>query len=305
MSRFGVIDLGTNTFHILIVENVDNSGFKEIYRERRFVKLAEEGIENIGVAPFERALSAMIDYAKILKENNVENYRAIGTAALREAKNGQVFISQVLEKTGLEVGLISGEEEARLIHLGVQLVVEPNDGIDLIMDIGGGSVEFIFYNKNGVISANSFPVGVAILFKKFHNHEPILTTEIEAAEAYLKTILKPLESAFSKYSNIRLVGASGAFEVVENILVKEKNGLSAVASVAEFLTLHQQVLHSNLEDRLNMEGIPSTRADLIVVAFILINFVIQNADIQEIVVCDYALKEGVLFEMIQDGKNNF
>ena len=300
MSRFGVIDLGTNTFHILIMENVNNSSFKEIYRERRFIKLAEESIEYIGLAPFERGLNAMIDYSKILHDFNVENYRAIGTAALRRAKNGKDFIQQVFDKTGVKIELISGEEEARFIHLGVKLAVESTDGIDLIMDIGGGSVEFIFYNKNEVLSASSFPVGVAILYNHFHNHEPILKSEIEAVEAFLKTHLKPLEKEFSKYSNIRLIGASGAFEVVENILVKEKNGLSAKASISEFLTLHEQIIKANHEERHCFEGIPSTRADLIVVAFLLINFIIQNADIQEIVVCDYAMKEGVLYEMIHN-----
>ncbi|MCR9285920.1 MAG: hypothetical protein NXI23_00875 [Bacteroidetes bacterium] len=305
MSRFGVIDLGTNTFHILIVDNVYNSIFEEVYRERRFVKLAEESIESIGIAPFERGLKAMRDYAKILQTYSVEKVRAIGTAALRSADNGKYFIDQVFEETGLRIEIISGEEEARFIHLGVKLAIESNEGTDLIMDIGGGSVECIFFNRNEVLKAFSFPAGVAILFKKFHTQEPISKSDVDAAESFLKSIFQPALMELVKHQKIRLVGASGAFEVVENILVKEKNGLSAKASVSEFLILYKRVLQSNLQERLNIKGIPANRVDLIVVAFILVNFVIQNGDVEEIIVCDYAMKEGVLIEMMNNAKSDF
>ena len=122
MAKYGVIDLGTNTFHLLIVKE-ENGNLKELVRERVFVKLAEEGIQNIGPAPYQRAVSCMERFHQILVENEVKSVQAIGTAALRRAQNSSKFIAEIKAKTGIEVSVISGDREAELIHKGVGLVV--------------------------------------------------------------------------------------------------------------------------------------------------------------------------------------
>ncbi len=299
MEKYGVIDLGTNTFHLLIVQRGDGAPFKELYRERRFVNLADEGIEEIGEIPFKRGVDALIDFKNELKKFEVKKFRAIGTAALRIASNGSTFIEAVFEKTKIKVELVSGEEEARLIHLGVKTGVHFGEVPGMIMDIGGGSVEFIIANSEKVFWSQSFPVGVAVLFHHFHKNDPISETEIREAEKYLKIHLEPLLSELPKYPNLNLIGASGAFEVVENILADEKKKAIKTTSVPDFLTLHQKILKSSLEERLKMDGLPAVRAKLIVVAFLLIDFVIRHSSIREIVVCDYAMKEGILFEMME------
>ena len=119
-NRFGVIDLGTNTFHLLIIEKSSLGTSHEIARERIFIKLASEGIETIGAAPFQRGLKAMIRFSEILKEYQVSNIKAIGTAALRTASNGKDFVQLIFKKTGIQIELIDGTEEARLIYQGVK-----------------------------------------------------------------------------------------------------------------------------------------------------------------------------------------
>ena len=165
-SKYAVIDFGTNTFHLLIVEAREDGQFIELHRERIFVKLAEDGIERIGDKAFVRALQAMQRYREILDDYQVENIKAIGTAALRTALNGQEFIDTVWKNSKIKIHLIDGQEEARLIHLGVNQAVDIGNDTALIMDIGGGSVEFIISDKLGVKWADSFPIGVAVLFKR-------------------------------------------------------------------------------------------------------------------------------------------
>ena len=183
--RYAVIDLGTNTFHLLVAEQQADNNFKELYRKRFFVKLAEEGIETIGKASLKRGLAALQHFRQVISELQVDKVKAIGTAALRTASNGPAFIKQVKEELDLSIELITGNQEAAYIHQGVAMAVPFQANNYLLMDIGGGSVEFIIANKDKVHWAQSFPIGVGVLFKNFHQHEPILSTEITATKSFI------------------------------------------------------------------------------------------------------------------------
>lgn len=297
MKKVAVIDLGTNTFHLLIVE-LQEEGFKEIYRERRFIKLAEEGIETIGAAPYKRALEGITAYAKKLEAEGVEEVQAFGTAALRTASNGQAFINDVKEKTGITIQLIDGDKEASLIHKGVIQVVPMRKDPMLIIDIGGGSVEFIIADHHEVIWAQSFPIGVAVLYKRFHKTEPISSQDKIDLLHFLDTTLQPLKVALKKTPCKELVGASGTFDVLENMLTESKPCENCAEIDASRLGLViGYIVASDLETRLQMEKMPPERADLIVVAMLLIDYVCKVAGIEKIYVSAYAMKEGMIAEM--------
>lgn len=301
MKRFGVIDLGTNTFHLLIAEPDERGGFRELYRERHFIKLAEEGIEKIGAGAFERGLQAMQNFKSKLIDYQVFKTQAIGTAALRTASNGMDFITQVQALTGIEVQLITGDREAELIHTGVMRAIPVVDERMLIMDIGGGSVEFIIADQHEVFWAQSFPVGVAILYKNYHKSDPITIEEIENIHSFLNQQLKPLQAALTQYPLQLLVGASGTFDVLENILVKNKthphhSHLTAHA----FPAFYTKIIQTTIAERLSMEGMPAERADMIVVALVLLNHVLLSAQIQHVIISAFAMKEGILHEMMQE-----
>lgn len=300
MKKYGVIDLGTNTFHLLIVEANSDGTFHEIYRKQHFVKLAEEGIQTIGAAPFARGLEVMHTFKQVLDEQQVSNLFAFGTAALRTASNGQAFIQQVKAETGIEVELITGDREAALIHKGVLQAVPFGAERMLIMDIGGGSVEFIIADEHQVYWAESFPIGVAVLFKNFHHSDPIAPQEIKATAQFLSEQLQSLKNALAQYPTHTLVGASGTFDVIENILVNNKtHPYHSYLDASAFPDFYNQIVHKSLAERLNMEGMPAIRADMIVVALILVDVVIKIADIQQIVISAFAMKEGMLHEMMQ------
>lgn len=300
MKKYGVIDLGTNTFHLLLVEADDQGNFREIYRKQHFVKLAEEGIGTIGAAPYARGLDVMRQFKQILDENQATALCAFGTAALRTASNGQAFIEAVKMQTDIKVELITGDREAELIHKGVLQAVPFGSERWLIMDIGGGSVEFIIADQDKVYWAQSFPIGVAVLFKNFHHSDPIAPSEVEATRAFLHEHLQPLQTALAAYPTNTLVGASGTFDVMENILVKNKtHPHHSFLAARAFPDFFAQLLRTTYEERLQMQGMPEIRADMIVVALVLVDVVIQLANIQTIIISEYAMKEGMLYEMMQ------
>lgn len=298
--QIAVIDLGTNTFHLLIVF-VEAGQFSTVYRERRFIKLAETGIETIGLNAYQRALETMAAYAKKLEEHQVEKCLAFGTAALRTASNGPQFIAEVLQKTGIEIQLIDGQREAGLIHKGVALAVPLPKHPLLIMDIGGGSVEFILANQDQVFWAQSFPIGVAVLHRQFHQQDPISLEEQKALFNFLDTTLAPLRAALERFPCHELAGASGTFDVLENILAETRCGPHCTEIAANKLQgISKEIISKALAERLQISGLPAQRADLIVVALLLIEYVCQLAAIDTIYVSAFAMKEGMIAEMMQE-----
>ena len=294
-----VIDLGTNTFHLLIARPDESGGFTEIFRERRFIKLAEDGIARIGPGPWERGLTAMRAFSDQLAFHGVTEVRAIGTAALRTASNGAAFIDTVREETGIEIELIDGDEEARLIHQGASLAIPFTERTRLLMDIGGGSVEFILADANEVYWSRSFPIGVAVLFRDFHTEDPLPAAQQAALRTFLAKALTHLEKALEAHPVTELVGASGTFDVLEQYLDDPGSDAAyTTISAEQFHPFRDKVIAMPLSERLAMEGMPPARAEMLPVALVLLDVVIELATIKQLLVSPFALKEGVLFEML-------
>lgn len=299
MPRYAVIDCGTNTFHLLIAQAKKEGGFKEIYRERRYIKLAEEGIQTIGEQAYQRAIQALTDYAQIIQKHKVVNTRVSGTAALRTASNGYKLVIEAEASTGLKIDIIPGDAEAQLIHKGVEQAIGLQENRWMIMDIGGGSVEFIIVDDQGVRWFESFPIGVAITYKHFHKNEPIAKEEITHLETFLAGQLANLHTALLRYPTNHLVGAAGTFDVIGSVLGTHKNTpYSTSVRLDGFQTFCTRLIHASREERHLMSDIPDDRADMIVVALILVGYIMKLAKINQLTVSDFSMKEGMLSEMM-------
>ncbi len=300
--RVAVIDLGTNTFHLLIVE-IDDQGFREIYRDRQYIFLADQSISKISVGALKRAESALSDFSIKLKEYRVKRYRALGTAALRRAQNGAEFVQNIQKKYGLNIEIISGDEEASLIAKGTLLATKDmKHDNTLVMDIGGGSVEFILLKNKEIYWYKSFKTGISIL-KDFHRSDPISQHEKNELYVFLEETLSELFEVSSKNKITNLIGASGSFEVLEtlnNSNKKTSGQLLSQVNLESFKSITTPIINSSLSDRQNHETLPKNRIHLIVVAFILMDFVIQKLTIKNVIISPYALKEGVISEYILD-----
>jgi len=299
MKQIACIDLGTNTFHLLIV-SVTNHQFTEIYRRREYVILAENGIDMIGEKPIERAKAAIIIFKDALSRFGPVVLNIIGTEALRQASNGRVITDFIIEHLGVTPEIISGPREADLIYRGTQLMIDMSVGDYCIMDIGGGSVEFILSKHGHITFLQSFKVGVTVLYNAFHKSEPISEIEIDKMFAFLDSELKPLHEYLDKSTEkISLVGASGSYEVLQSILEGEvKRNHISTFSTTEFYKLCHSIILKNKEERSRIKGLPKERVNMIVVAFLLVKYILDTGKFKDIIVSPYALKEGVLSEMM-------
>lgn len=300
-NNYAVIDLGTNTFHLLVARPGNGKeAFDILYKERRFVKLAEEGIETIGEKALKRGMDALTHFYRKMQEFEVTEVRAVGTAALRTASNGPLFVREVKKKIGLDIHLINGLQEAEFIAKGVaHAIPDLQNERYLIIDIGGGSIEFIIAQKGQVVWKGSFMIGVALLSKLFPNSDPIKPEEVRMMTSYLETHLRELGAALETHPCRILIGASGTFDVLENFLSDREQGTTYSRFPTKlFQPLYQELLSTTVIDRMRTPEIPLERVDMLIPALVLVHTVVHIAQIEEIIVSAYALKEGVLSEML-------
>ena len=302
--KIAVIDLGTNTFHLLIAEVLPEQAppFKPIFRERRFIKLAEDGIATIGDAPYQRALDTLISFRQILSEQGLspDEVKVIGTAALRTASNGADFIAEVFEQTKIKIELIDGLREAELIYKGARLAVPPmSEERNLIMDIGGGSVEFIIANGEKIYWSSSFPIGVAVLFNTYQTTDPISAEDITGVENFLIETLRDLFEQLKKHPCSSFIGASGTFDVlVFKLGILKEGSTYSKCQVEDFYPVYESLIGTSLAERLSDPDIPDMRAEMLVVALILVRLVLDHAKPKDLYISNFALKEGLLSEII-------
>ena len=298
--QFAVLDLGTNTFHILIVVRDDsNLGFVEIYRKRHYVLLAEDGIETIGQKSINRAIKAIDDFASIIHFYNIDDIQIIGTEALRSASNGSVIADYVHQKIEYVPHIITGEREAYLIYKGINKLAPPDLYPYLIMDIGGGSTEFILVDESGVVFSQSYKLGVSSMYNRFGVQDPLSIQSIRSIEDYMDDQLLDLTKKINEYNIKGLVGASGSFEVLASIIVGNSPSDRLLnISILEFSEVVERIIYSSATQRNGVNGIPVNRVKLIPIAFAMMRKVVSLYSPQSIQVSPFAIKEGVIAEWI-------
>jgi exopolyphosphatase/guanosine-5'-triphosphate,3'-diphosphate pyrophosphatase len=305
--RIALIDLGTNTFHLLITE-IGEDGLSNVLLKLKVpVKLGRGGISTGSIAPdaYERALITLAWFKDKVEEYRVQEVKTLATSAMRNASNGPELAEAIFQTTGFEVEIISGDREAELIYYGVRSAMDLGYEKNLVIDIGGGSVEFIICNRDTIFWKQSFEIGAQRLLDHFFKHDPIPENEKNAEKLFLAQKLKPLTEAISRFRPKVLVGSSGTFDTLCDIEAW-KHGINrmdnpsseASLSLAAFYRMYQEILPMNHAQRLAIPGMIELRADMIVVAMILIDFVLQEYEIERIRVSAYALKEGMLQQLL-------
>jgi len=303
MSRVAIIDMGTNTFHLLIAE-IGVGGFLITYRKKVAVKIGMGGINqgHITESGIERAIVAMKSFKKKLNDSGIENARAFGTSALRNASNGEQVAKLIETETGIRTEIISGLKEADYIYQGCRAAIAMGKEKSLIMDIGGGSVEFIIGNENEIFWSHSFEIGGQRLLEKFHKHDPITVDEIENLNHFFSTELEILFEELFKHKPVQLIGSSGTFDTLSDIYclrdnIPVRDLPETPLTIEAFYEIYNELLIKNREARMQIPGMIEMRVDMIVVACALIDFLLSKYQFEQIKVSSYSLKEGVLASM--------
>jgi exopolyphosphatase/guanosine-5'-triphosphate,3'-diphosphate pyrophosphatase len=305
--RMAVMDLGTNTFHLLIAEKTEK-GFKEILHVTEAVKLGEGGMKDglIKAEAFERGVKTMEIFAEKIRVKEASEVRAVATSAVRSTKNGMGFIREVKKRTGIKIKVIGGLEEAGLIYKGVKSSGILSAEKALILDIGGGSVEFILCDEQEIYWKQSFEIGAQQLMQLFHQVDPMTEEAINQLNDYLQEQLQMLFLAPKNWDVKQLIGSSGAFETYAEMTELEQGKPFDIKKITtyhfqlnDFNQIVEWLQHSNHEQRSHRKGIIPLRVDMIVVASLITQFVLQKLKIQKLSMTTYSLKEGVLAERFE------
>lgn len=298
--------MGTNTFHLLIAEE-DERGYHITYRERLAVKIGKNGITK-GVITEEgihRALLAMQSFKNTIDQQQISNVYAFGTSALRNATNGEDVVRRIETVTGIQTYVISGDQEAEYIYMGVKAAMDISEK-SLIIDIGGGSVEFIIGDNTGVDWKKSIEIGAQRLLEQFQKNDPITGEEIKSLDLYFEKMLAPLFEQLRNYNPAILIGSSGTFDTLSDIFCiqhdihKSEEEIETPLTLEGFYTIYEDLLCKNREQRMQIPGMIEMRVDMIVVACCLIRYILSRHAFNRIRVSTYALKEGVLATLINE-----
>lgn len=304
--RVGIVDCGTNTFNLLVAE-VEKGQWHALFTGKISVRLGKGGFHQGIIRPdrLARGIDALLAHRETMFNFDVERAAIFATAAVREASNAALFLRKVKEVTGMEVTVIDGLREAELIFEGVRQTLPSDERVYTVMDIGGGSTEFIIGNSEGILWKHSFPLGVSRI-QEFLNPSDILTEEEKTRlHASFEKVLQPLKEALQRHPSTVLIGASGSFDTLTAMIAaahrKEVEPLSNGIPLEDFDRMHRILTSSTYEQRLALPGMLPMRADTMPLASSLIHYVIQAFGMTQLFQSSYALKEGALQSII-DGR---
>lgn len=301
--RIAVIDLGTNTCNLLLAE-MNGKQYKILHQSKEMVKLGDGKIRDnqISDEAIFRTIAAFRVHNEIMETFGVDEIKVFATSAVRTADNKAEFVAAIEKVCACSVEVISGEREAELIFKGVLLAFRNIEFPSVILDIGGGSNELILTHKDAILWKESRPTGMSRIINSFDLSDPISEEQVRELQKYFADEHQTAIQNSTKKSVGTLIGCSGAFDTIADMLDEvnpgEKQRVTQVISLEEFYVVYEKLLQSTRDERLQMKGMDYVRVDLIVPAVILIETLISAIGIKQIVQTDFALREGVLYELL-------
>ena len=304
----GVIDLGTNTFNLVIAE-IQHDNYRVIHKKKISVKLGEGGISKDFIAPipFQRGLDALRIYKGILRSMSVDCFYAVATSAIRSAHNGSEFVEKVKSELQININVIDGDTEADLIYRGVRQAIDLGEKPKLIIDIGGGSTEFIIANRQEDFWRKSYQIGAARILEIFLPNDPITIEDVNDIDTHLFDTLEEMIQMCEAYEIDSIVGSSGSFDTLAEMISFNKVSRTSwdkesfyAFDFDDYSEVQRLIYSSTLQERLKMKGLDPMRADMIVVSIIIINFLLNRLPLNHMYLSSYALKEGLIKSLINN-----
>lgn len=310
MNPIGVIDCGSNSF-TLVIARVEAGRWVREFANSLPVGLGAGGFRNatIRAERFARGMDALGVFRETLRNYGVDAVYVTGTSALRDARNAGEFVQAVADRMGMRVEVISGAQEAFAIWKGV-VMTAPLEGeeVGLMMDIGGGSVEFGIWSNGGEWNwLKSVDAGVVRMKDYAKPSDPLLQRGADRLQPFINEVLEPVRAAIAQWQPNVLVGSSGSFDALASLLrrgqpLPDQGGPHAEAERldrAALDALHREALTSSLTERLAWKGMPSSRAPYLPLASVLVQNVLQHLDAASpvpvrVARSPYALREGLV-----------
>jgi len=315
--HIAVLDIGTNSFHLIIVEVNNNNSFKIIDRERDVLRLStektnssSESFKIISENEIRQAIDLIKKYKKLVEIYNAE-FKIVATSAVREADNSKYFVNKVYEETGVPINILDGKEEGRLIYLAViNNFDEFKNKRNLCIDVGGGSTEFIIGENQNILFVESLKIGAVRLTNKFIPDFIITKEKIQKCRNYILEKINLIINDIQNLSFEKCIGTSGTIQAIKSLSMKfdendnlkwdEKNYITSdeMNEVADFI-----LSKTTLEERLKIIGLESKRADIIPAGVIILQTIFDELKLKKMYISNYALREGVVIDMIMHRKS--
>ncbi|OHX67764.1 Ppx/GppA phosphatase family protein [Flammeovirga pacifica] len=298
IQRKASIDMGTNTFQLLIAEVDGQEMINKLCTKDIFVRLGKGGISDgyITKDAKKRAFDALSEFHQIISDYNVVSTHVAATSAVRVAKNGIEFREEIKTKYNFDVKIIQGDEEAEVIYYGVRSDIHIEDTA-VIMDIGGGSTEFIICDNQKVLWKESFEVGAQRLYDSFCKVDPIQSSDKKELFDYVEMRLTSLWEAVEKYQPKKIIGAAGTFQTIQEVYGAYNNVPSSDVKVINNLAydeMYQKFVFWDREERYKIRGLIPQRVDMVVPASCLLKCVLDKLSLEKLFISSASLREGLL-----------
>jgi exopolyphosphatase / guanosine-5'-triphosphate,3'-diphosphate pyrophosphatase len=303
--RIAAIDIGTNSIHMIVVRVRPDLSFEVVDREKDMVRLGAGGLDGRSLTPtaMRAALQTLAKFKRLAESQKVDEIIAAATSATREAENGGDFIAEVQRQTGIAIRVISGTEEARLIHLAAGYGVDVGGTTAVVIDIGGGSVELTLGTASHLTSGKSFKLGVIRLTERFVRTDPLSGREERRLVKHVSREIGTYVDQIVARGYDRVIGTSGTIlslgalaSSASGARVEDLRNLRISARALH--KVRKQIVEADLEERLAIPGMDPRRADLSVAGSILLDTIIRRLGAEELTLCDLALREGLVLDYI-------
>ena len=309
--RIAAIDCGTNSIHMIVVQIRPDLSFEVIDREKEMVRLGSGGLDGkaLTAEAMAGALQTFGRFRRLAESHQVEEILAAATSAVREAENGGAFLAEVERETGIKPQVISGTEEARLIHLAAVYGVDVAGASAVVVDIGGGSVE-ITHGAGAVLrAARSFKLGVIRLTERFVHTDPLSRRDERKLVRHIGDELSKYLRDIKAAGYDRVIGTSGTILSIGTVASADRRRASDEirnlrVSAKQIHRFRKDVTQYGIGERMKMPGLDPRRADLIVAGAVLLDTIVQKLEAPEITLCDFALREGLVLDYIQRNRKH-
>ena len=304
--QLAAIDIGTNSIHMILVRVAAGGAFEIIGREKDMVRLGAGGLEGrpLGEGSMAAALQTLARFRRLADSRQVDEVLAVATSAVREAPNGGDFLESVAAQTGIRARVITGAEEASLIHRAAVHGIDIGAGPAVVIDIGGGSTEVTLGTATALQEAHSFRLGVIRLGDRFVKSDPLSGGDERRMVRHIRHELGDAAGRLAKARYTRVIGTSGtalalgalALQVPGDVTIHHRR-----VDAKAIRRIRRDVTRMSLAERLELPGLDARRADLIVPGAVLLDTILRQLGADELTLCELSLREGVILEYI--GRN--
>lgn len=303
--RLAAIDIGTNSVHMIIVRVRPDLSFEVVDREKEMVRLGAGGLDGRRLAPtaVAAALETLAKFKRLAETHEVDEILASATSAVREAENGGDFVATVRRDLGIRVRVISGKEEARLIHLAAAYAAGVGGRPAVVIDIGGGSVEITLGTAARMQMGASFKVGVIRLTERFVSSDPLSRGDEQRMVRHVRRQTSSHLKAIGRRGFQRVIGTSGTIHALATLAserLREGGDLrNRRIPVKAFSRVRKLLTSLTLDERLALPGLDPRRADVTVAGAVLLDTLLADLDTDALTLCDFALREGLVLDYIK------